>query len=56
VVWLDADATIRADVQTFLSTVLALEGAAQDLAAAEGNAPRQLEVFLLGSEGGFAPA
>ena len=56
VVWVDAEATADADIQIFLSAVLALDAAAQDLAQAGGGGPRQLEVFLLGAEGGFPPA
>jgi RNAse (barnase) inhibitor barstar len=57
VLWLDADASLDADLQTFLSAVLALEGAAADLALAgeEGQA-RQLEVFLLGRDTRFGTA
>jgi RNAse (barnase) inhibitor barstar len=54
VVWVHADVSIAADLQTFLSAVLALDQAASDLATTEdGGAARQLEVFLLGAGSGF---
>ncbi|HEV7501904.1 MAG TPA: hypothetical protein VGQ33_17945, partial [Vicinamibacteria bacterium] len=51
VLWVDAEKSIAADLQTFLSAVLALDAAAVDLAALEES--RQLEVFLLGAGAGF---
>jgi RNAse (barnase) inhibitor barstar len=55
VLWVDAEATVAADLQTFLSAVLALDAAAVDLATIDGDGDaRQLEVFLLGAGAGFA--
>ena len=55
VLWVDADATLAAELQAFLSAVLLLDRAASDLAEESGGA-RQLEVFLLGSGPGFPDA
>jgi len=51
--WVDADATLAADLQAFLSAVLLLDRTAADLAE-EHEGSRQLEVFLLGAGAGFA--
>jgi RNAse (barnase) inhibitor barstar len=53
--WVDADATLAADLQAFLSAVLLLDRVAADLAEENGGA-RQLEIFLLGAGGGFLVA
>ena len=55
VLWVDADASLAADLQGFLSAVLLLERAASDLAEESAGA-RQLEVFLLGAGPGFPGA
>jgi RNAse (barnase) inhibitor barstar len=52
VVWVDADASLAADLQAFLSAVLLLDRVAADLAE-ESEGARQLEVFLLGAGAGF---
>ena len=51
VLWVDTEKSIAADLQTFLSAVLALDAAAVDLATLEES--RQLEVFLPGAGAGF---
>ena len=57
VVWVDADLSLKADLQTFLSAVLALAAAADDLATAgEPERAKQLEVFVLGAGAGFPGA
>ena len=55
VVWVDADQSLAADLQTFLGAVLAFEEAAAGLGTIgdEGEPPRQIEVFLLGAGAGF---
>ena len=53
--WVDADASVAADLQAFLSAVLLLDRVAADLAEENGGA-RQLEVFLLGAGAGFLVA
>jgi RNAse (barnase) inhibitor barstar len=55
ILWVDADQSLAADLQTFLGAVLAFDHAAADLGSitGEGEAPRQVEVFLLGSGAGF---
>jgi RNAse (barnase) inhibitor barstar len=53
--WVDADASLAADLQAFLSALLLLDRAAADLAEESAGA-RQLEVFLLGSGAGFTDA
>lgn len=55
VLWLEADASLEADLQTFLDANQVLDLVASELA--EGDAlikPYQLEVFLLGAGPGFA--
>jgi RNAse (barnase) inhibitor barstar len=56
VLWVNADQSASADLQAFLSAVLALSGAAEDLARLDegGGEARQLEVFLLGAGAGFS--
>jgi RNAse (barnase) inhibitor barstar len=52
--WVDADASADADLQTFLDANQVLDQVASELA--EGDAfrqPHQLEVFLLGARSGF---
>lgn len=55
IVWVDADQSVAADLQAFLGAVRAFDHAAADLGSItdEGEAPRQIEVFLLGSRAGF---
>jgi RNAse (barnase) inhibitor barstar len=53
VLWVQADATLAADLQTLLSAVLVLDQTALDLATEDAGARRQLEVFLLGAGTGF---
>ena len=50
--WVDADASLGADLQALLSAVLLLDRAAADLAE-EHEGSRQLEIFLLGAGAGF---
>jgi RNAse (barnase) inhibitor barstar len=50
--WVDADASLAADLQALLSAVLLLDRTAADLAE-EHEGSRQLEIFLLGSGAGF---
>ena len=53
VLWVNADVSAAADLQTFLDAVRILDEAAVDLAAAEDGDLRQVEVFLLGAGPGF---
>jgi hypothetical protein len=52
--WTDADRSLGADLQTFLTAVGVLRDAALDLGSGERSAPVQLEFFLLGSAPAFA--
>jgi RNAse (barnase) inhibitor barstar len=57
VMWVDADVSLKADLQTFLSAVVALAAAADDLATADdADRAKQLEVFVLGAGAGFPGA
>jgi RNAse (barnase) inhibitor barstar len=57
VLWVDADASLRADLQAFLSAIVALAAAAEDLATADDpDRAKQLEVFVLGAGAGFPGA
>jgi len=57
VLWVDADASLKADLQAFLSAVVALAAAAEDLATADDpDRAKQLEVFVLGAGAGFPGA
>jgi RNAse (barnase) inhibitor barstar len=55
VLWLDADASLEADLQTFLDASHVLDQVASELAEGDARSkPHQLEVFLLGAGPGFA--
>ena len=55
VLWLDADASLDADLQTFLDAVRVLDEVGSELAEGdELSKPHQLVVVLLGAGAGFA--
>jgi len=52
--WRDADESAGADAQAFLDAVGVLSAVSRDLGS--GDPPAQIEIFLLGTKGGFAPS